>query len=163
MPKTKKTKKPRPVKKVKKSVKKPTKPTKPKKTKAVKADRLNKSKVCCTKCGECKGISKDRLIKAIAKFGSLEDFHEKYVCRTCRKSHNVRADGAAKPPKRQYKKRLATDPEAYKLPDHLKGPGNPHIGDWQRFKIPAGVSPEKFEKAVRGALADGVKKGYVAA
>jgi len=65
------------------------------------------SKICCTKCKDCKGISKDRVEKLVAKFGSLEQLIKTYVCRKCRKELNVRSDGVIKPPKQTRNKKLA--------------------------------------------------------
>ena len=72
-----------------------------KKKKVVKAKKLTTSKICCTECGDCKGMSKDRRAKLIATFGSEEELHAKYVCRTCRTKLNLRKDGKAKPVKRK--------------------------------------------------------------
>ena len=65
--------------------KKTTKKKATKKKTVVKKKKLTTSKICCTKCGDCKGMSKDRRAKLINQFGSEEALHEQYVCRKCRK------------------------------------------------------------------------------
>lgn len=90
-----------------------------------KEGKLAKSKLCCTKCTKCKGVSKPRLLKLVGQFGSLEELHDKYVCRTCRKALNIRADGKVLPEKRKNKAKLSSQYEKdekgeYILPDHLK-------------------------------------------
>jgi hypothetical protein len=82
------------------------KKTKKTKKKTVKKKKLTTSKVCCTICKECKGMSKARKERLVGVFGSLEEVHAKYVCRTCRKANNVRRDGKAKPVKRKRKPKL---------------------------------------------------------
>jgi len=69
------------------------------------------SKIVCTKCNSKKGISKDRLAKLVAQFGSLAELIAKYVCRSCRKEHKVRRDGRIKPPKKIRKTRMGTLPQ----------------------------------------------------
>jgi len=66
-----------------------------------KAKKLTTSKICCVECGVCKGMSKDRRLKLIATFGSEEELHAKYICRTCRTKLNVRKDGKLKPVKKK--------------------------------------------------------------
>jgi len=101
----------------KKKVVKAVNVKKTKKVKPVKAKKLTTSKICCTKCGECKGMSKDRRAKLLSQFGSEEALHEQYVCRTCRKELNMRKDGKVKPPKRTRKAK----------PDSLKRDANGEI------------------------------------
>lgn len=89
--------------------------------------RLSKTKIKCTKCGELKGMNPDRRAKLIGVFGSFEAVHEKYVCRKCRKVHNVRKDGKAKPVKRKRKARLSTKykdtkTDKFVLPEWMKHP-----------------------------------------
>lgn len=71
--------------------------------KTPKKSKLPTSKVICSKC-KCKfGTTKTRLAKLIAQYGSLEEVHKTYVCRKCRKEHNVDKRGRVKPPKRKRK------------------------------------------------------------
>lgn len=117
----------------KKVAKKPTKKKvakkvvkEPIKKKAVKKKKLLKSKICCTICKECKAVNTNRLKKLVATFGSLEDLHAKYVCRTCRKTENVRADGKAKIVKHKRKKTSYSTDENGKciLPKWMTEPCN---------------------------------------
>ena len=90
-----------------------------------KKKKLTTSKVYCTICKECKGMSKARKEKLVGVFGSLEEVHTKYVCRTCRKANNVRKDGKKKPEKRKRKPKLVAkwrDPvtDEIVLPDYMK-------------------------------------------
>jgi hypothetical protein len=81
------------------------------------------SRIECTKCGTKKGVRPDVLEKRIAKFGSLEKLQEVYVCRSCKKEHNLDAGFRKKPAKRKYRK---ADERNYKRID-------PHDGKMKYF------------------------------
>lgn len=125
-----------------------------------KEKKLKSSKICCTKCGECKGVSKDRKAKLIAQFGSWEEVHDTYVCRKCRKEHNVRKDGRVKPEKRTRKKKLTNTYERDErgtlvLPEWMKemrireslGFGPEHIAASSKP-----ISEKKFNEAFSEAI-----------
>ncbi|MFW9948615.1 MAG: hypothetical protein ACFFKA_00645 [Candidatus Thorarchaeota archaeon] len=89
--------------------------------KVKKTKKLPKGKIPCSKCGTFKGVSKDRIIKLIALFGTLESIYANYVCTSCRKEHNVRKDGRIKPEKRQRKKKVeVNNPEVKKIISNWK-------------------------------------------
>ena len=125
--------------------------------KATKKVILLTSKIPCNKCGNKFGTNPARSKKLIATFGSIEEVHAKYVCRSCRKAHNLRADGLVKPAKRTYKKSVTTDWKRdakgeYVLPQHLQGknwtnPGphpTPLTGPGSYESIDVCVYPNQF-------------------
>ena len=87
-----------------------------------KPKKLTKSKISCSRCGEKFGTTPDRLKRLIGQFGSIEDVHAKYVCRKCRKAHNLYKDGRLKPEKRKRAKCHYTVDAAGEcvLPDYMK-------------------------------------------
>jgi len=110
-----------------------------------KKKKLTTSKIVCTKCGSKKGMSKDRFKKLVNTFGSIEELHAKYVCRNCRKEHNMRKDGRVKPTKRRRKvNKIKT------LPKHLRtsNRGITHA----RMVLKGKREKEKFNKVLKEAL-----------
>jgi hypothetical protein len=111
------------------------------------------SRIECTKCKAKKGVRPDVLEKRIAKFGSLEKLQEVYVCRSCKKEHNLDAGFRKKPTKRKYRKASERD---YRRVD-------PHDGvlkyfwehhEWKKKQIDAwfaktGWPEETVQKDVR--------------
>ena len=107
-----------------------------------KPKKLTTSKISCSRCGEKFGTTPTRLKRLIGQFGSLEELHTKYVCRTCRKKHNLHKDGRMKPEKRKRRKSYYTVDEqgVYVLPDYLKNwkPKNRQeqvCGNWMTASI----------------------------
>jgi len=78
------------------------------------------SRIECTKCGAKKGVRPDVMEKRIAKFGSLEKLIKIYVCRDCKKVHNLDAGFRIKPAKRAYHSTAAMG-EKYKSIDPADG------------------------------------------
>jgi len=76
------------------------------------------SRIECTKCGDKKGVRPDVLEKRIAKFGSLKALQDIYVCRSCKKDHNLDGAFRKKPAKRKYR---TADQRNYKVIDPSDG------------------------------------------
>lgn len=53
-------------------------------TEEIQSVRSNSSLVCI-KCKQKKQCSKDRYQKLVSKYGSEDELHKSYVCRSCRK------------------------------------------------------------------------------
>lgn len=93
----------------------------PTKGKKGKKKKLPKSKVICSKCNGKFGTTKTRLAKLISQYGSLEELHTTYVCRSCRKELNVDKRGRVKPPKRKRRKSVLPKKDGVaQLPEWMK-------------------------------------------
>jgi hypothetical protein len=107
-----------------KPTKKVTKAKKKTAKKKTKSKKIPTSKIICSKCKKAYGTNKKRNEKLIATFGSMEEVQAKYVCRTCRKEHNLSQNGRMKPVKRKRRQNSLKRDERGRvvLPDWMKQP-----------------------------------------
>lgn len=85
-------------------------------TSQTKSGKVLMSKIVCSKCHSRMGTNPTRNKKLIALFGSIEEVHQNYVCRACRKKLNVDQRGLPKREKRAYHKKIWNGT----LPDHMR-------------------------------------------
>jgi len=110
-----------------------------KKSTTVATGKLPTSKVICSKCNNKFGTTKVRMTKLIGQFGTLENVHANYVCRSCRKTLGLSRNGKAKPVKNKRRKSsLKKDDNGhFVLPSSM-------TGAWTKKK-PVPMSPEEAE------------------
>jgi len=94
--------------------------------------KLPTSKIICSKCNGKFGTTKPRMEKLIGQFGSLEEVHANYVCRKCRKEHNLDKAGRMKPVKRKRKQKTK-----YKVDND----GNVKLPSWMTQWTPRPPTP----------------------
>jgi len=117
------------------------------KVKKEKKIKVLKSKLICSMCEGKININKKQMEKLVGLFGTEQDVREKYVCRVCRKTHNLRKDGRPKPEKRTRKKSVIERDHKGEviLPSWMTSSG-PNDCGWKTFKCPDGYDEAKFQK-----------------